>query len=188
MTVTKHPMLSSSGQAWLLALADPLGARPLPSSPLGVLALAQLFDAAALHGVLPAVARNLRAATGREDFRTLADGKEVAAFLREKLAESERLLSGQREIHEVLVGESAKLGRALTAANIRFAMVKGEVFARRLYPSTIDRPFGDIDVLVPAEDFDQAGSVLKALGYRHTHSVRSGAAGARLDKWLLEGE
>lgn len=178
-------MLSSSAQEWLLRLADPLARRPVASSPLRVEVLAALFDAAPLHGVLPAVARNLCALADREGRGVFADAT-AEDYLRDQLAECERSLSAQRAFQDVLIRESHTLGEALAAAAIPFAMVKGEVFARRLYPTIDDRPFGDLDVLVRADDLDRAGPVLAGLGYRRTTSAQRGAVGSRLDEWMLD--
>jgi Uncharacterised nucleotidyltransferase len=187
MSMSKHRILSSSAQEWLLRLADPLARRPVPSAPLRVDVLAALFEAAPLQGVLPALVRNLRALADREGQGFFADAN-AENYLRQRLVESERSLSAQCAFQDVLVRESKRLGDALAAAKIPFAMVKGEVFARRLYPTIEDRPFDDIDVLVRSDDLDRAGPVLGGLGYRRTNSTQRGAVGSRLDEWILDRE
>ncbi len=56
-----HDLLSSCAKDWLVALSDPLQRAPKPGQPLQPDDLDVMVEAASAHGVLPLVARNLRA-------------------------------------------------------------------------------------------------------------------------------
>jgi Uncharacterised nucleotidyltransferase len=59
---------------------------------------------------------------------------------------------------------------ALTSAGIPSVLLKGRAFARELYDSPAERPFGDSDLLVPHADLERAGTVLaRQLGYRRAN-------------------
>src|SRR6185295_18812816 len=57
---------------------------------------------------------------------------------------------------------------ALRDAGIGSVVLKGPAVAHVAYPDPSWRPFGDIDVLVPAGRFDDACDVLAALGYHRS--------------------
>lgn len=54
--------------------------------------------------------------------------------------------------------------RAFGAVGISSILLKGPVTAARLYPDTF-RPYLDIDLLVPPDEHERAGTVLLGLGY-----------------------
>jgi hypothetical protein len=62
---------------------------------------------------------------------------------------------------------TAKVCTALSAAGIPSVLLKGRAFARELYASPLERPFGDTDLLVRDGDLERAEAVLAGeLGYR----------------------
>ena len=76
---------------------------------------------------------------------------------------------------------------ALRTANIDAAMVKGPVFARRLYDRESDRPFTDIDILVAPKHLHRANAVLDELGYREARPEGHDPETYGEFKWLLPG-
>jgi hypothetical protein len=69
----------------------------------------------------------------------------------------------------------AKVAAALDAAQVRWAPVKGVVLARTLYASPSERPYVDVDLLVPREDFARALAAVDAAGWPvHYRSVELG--------------
>ena len=67
------------------------------------------------------------------------------------------------------------------AESLPVTLVKGPVFADRLYPPGL-RPFGDIDLLAAPTALPQLASILRAQGFRR---IEAGVDPARLeDKWV----
>lgn len=66
-------------------------------------------------------------------------------------------------IHERTLGE---LASAFAARGLPWTPVKGAAYARTIYAEPAHRPMSDLDVLVPASDFDRAIQILEGLGYR----------------------
>lgn len=54
----------------------------------------------------------------------------------------------------------------LGAAGVPVIVLKGPVLARTLYPSAVFRPYGDLDLVVPAPGEDRAVAALTAAGLR----------------------
>jgi len=74
--------------------------------------------------------------------------------------------------------EFAYFGALFNAAQIPFAVLKGMALSLFTYPTRIERPFGDIDVLIPLDQLAAAAGTLRAAGFepteiRYPHSVRS---------------
>ncbi len=59
----------------------------------------------------------------------------------------------------------AALLSACAAASLGLIVLKGAALAETVYASPAERPFGDLDVLVRAEDAPRAFAVLSGLGY-----------------------
>lgn len=67
------------------------------------------------------------------------------------------------------------LGEHLRAAGIDFRVLKGAAYAALVYPDRALRAFGDNDVLVRSEQFDEAMAALGAAGYaRYWPELRPG--------------
>lgn len=63
----------------------------------------------------------------------------------------------------------------LTRAGVRAVALKGSALAHTAYPSPALRVFGDVDLLVPSESFDDAAAVLTDLGLqRRWPQLRAG--------------
>ena len=108
-------------------------------------AVDQLIGLASGHGVLPIVLRKLRRqapAAARADM-TLRIGQ---ALLLERKAEA--------------------VCAKLRDAGVAFSIVKGPVFAQRLYEFQADRPFTDIDILISPDDLAPASNIMRDEGFR----------------------
>jgi hypothetical protein len=177
----RHDVLSASARHWLVALSDPLGRAPKPTAALQPDELATIVEAAAAHGVLPAVARNLRA--------MIADHVGFAPGPRQPIENACAALD-QRAV--VVTGQSMLLlhhGRRISAALLRCgvpaAVVKGPVFADKLYPTPTDRSFTDIDILVPYDSLPMCNTILQDLGFAAMPSVLANGRDYEEYKWTL---
>jgi hypothetical protein len=149
---------------WIVHCADPLGARtPAPRRPLPRDKAGKLIDMAEAHGVLGAVMQNFRAF---HDDGWFAEAHAAARARHRANAAFALLLSREADaLAEGLKGLPA-------------AIVKGPVFARRLYPSASLRTFSDIDVLAAEEALPRIGEVLADRGFALAEH------GTREMKWI----
>jgi hypothetical protein len=166
--------LGARAAAWLLHLADPQRLVPPPPGAMPWDEAGAILDAAAAHGVLPAVLRGLaqasRAAGGA--------GAEALERARQRLA-------AQAGFALLLSRHAARVLAALAASGIGATLVKGESFARRIYPDPGLRGFTDLDILVAQQDRRAAGEVLARLDLvEATPDYRAGKDYAE-GKWLL---
>lgn len=116
----------------------------------------RMLSVARLHGVLPIVWRK---------FRTMPPSPALGEAFR---SEMERI----GETVSIMAGQSLLLrhhGRSITSAfadaGIPVAIVKGPVFAERIYKIPADRPFTDIDLLTAPENLVRANAILPSLGF-----------------------
>jgi len=182
-----HPCLSSNSSAWLTVLSDPGAGLPAPTGRLRAADLRLLTEAASAHGVMPIVARNLRrlAASGRA--ATIVDdvnAQSVVETVSNELEQRILLLAGQSLLlsrHATDI--AAALAREAIAANI----VKGPVFARRLYPQPADRSFTDIDILVAPASLASSFNILARLGFVSAADHNREGLGHGEYKWLMPG-
>lgn len=129
-------------EALFLRLADPEApAGPVPAA--GP-ALDAALDLAERHGLTAVVLRKL--------------GPAAPAAMRQRHA----VLAGQSMLLDHL---AEKVTGAMAAAGLAFAVVKGPVFARLLYPARGDRTFTDIDLVMPPGDIAAAGRVMEEAGF-----------------------
>ncbi|WP_292238227.1 nucleotidyltransferase family protein, partial [Mesorhizobium sp.] len=148
--------LSPAEEKLLLEFADP----EAPSEPGGALSassLIALLANAEFHGVLPIMLRKLRE-IGEADLPN-------DAALRQKL-------SGLRDQATLATGQSMllqyhgdRIMKALAAKGVAARIVKGPVFARKLYRHAADRPFTDIDILVDPASIGEANNVIAECGF-----------------------
>jgi hypothetical protein len=134
------------------AVADRSGPNRLEQL-VAVAPVSALPAAAALHRVNGSVRRSLQGVEG------------VPAEARVALEAGERHASLH---HLIVVGALSDIARAFDAAALNWLVMKGPVVASQLYPSTGDRSYGDLDLLVGQQDFGAAVRILEQLGYRHT--------------------
>jgi Uncharacterised nucleotidyltransferase len=149
---------------WIVHCSDPLGARtPAPRRALPPEQGHDLIDMSEAHGVLGAVMQNFRAF---HDDSAFAETHAAARARHRANAAFALLLSREADaLAEDLKGLPA-------------AIVKGPVFARRLYPSASLRTFSDIDVLASEEALPRIREVLADRGFDLAED------GKREMKWL----
>jgi hypothetical protein len=151
--MTKLDRLSQRQCEVLSVLADP-EAQTLQTDALSAFSAADLFAVAEMHGVSQLIYRKIKAS----DASTSAA---MSQFLKiEK--EAYRIQSG---VMLDLSFRGNELGKALNAANIHHRTVKGLTFANDLYDNANDRPYTDIDIVLPLEQLVNATHIAKGLGY-----------------------
>lgn len=162
-------MLTRWTASWLTALADPLGARPpLPEHRLKPRALERLLRLAETHGVLPAVASNLRQvaqSAGAERIIRTSGGASAQENLSAALKGPQETLLERTALSLVVRRQSEELLDALRRRDVPAVVLKGTEFADRLYPIASFRPFIDADVLVPPAALSDVRAVMQQLDY-----------------------
>ncbi len=150
------PELSPAQEKLLINLADPETAADWGKDGSGASLMALLANAE-FHGVLPIVLRKFRE---RGDANLPKD-----AGLPQKLAElrdQATMATGQSML---LQYHGDRIMKALAAKNIPARIVKGPVFARKLYRQVADRPFTDIDILVDPTSIEAANKTIAECGF-----------------------
>ncbi|TIW39553.1 MAG: hypothetical protein E5V61_30145, partial [Mesorhizobium sp.] len=161
------PPLAPADEKLLLTYADPEAELAVASTARSLLAL---LDNAEFHGVLPIMLRKLRE-TGDAHLPQDADLQARLAELRE----ASTLVTGQSML---LQYHGERIMKALAAKAIPARIVKGPVFARKLYKHVSDRPFTDIDILVEPASINEANRVIAASGFElcsgeaHSHDLQ----------------
>ena len=185
MSARRHAKVSSLVQSWMVALADPVNPSDAPAEKLGAKDLTLLTQAVGLHGIGPVFFRNLEALIARDGIARIVTDVSAEKILDDALAEEKLRRESQRRTEQLLTESGEQIGRALAQVNIATIRAKGDVFARRLYPHSADRPFGDIDILVRTDDLDRTKPVIQELGFRLKSSRSKGGKEYWLDKWVL---
>ena len=131
-----------------------------PEAPLPLEAIAnrqtleRLGELAELHGVRPILLRKLRLQpVPREAVSAVLERWKTRSIL-----EAGQTMLLRRHAGLVLAG--------LEAEGVAARVVKGPVFADRLYAQAADRPFTDIDLIVRRDDLAGVGRVMEGLGFR----------------------
>lgn len=114
--------------------------------------------------------------TSREALLKLARPHGVENILWRKFGADIDAPGSAETLHRVgqtmlLDGLRLELSAALAAKGVPASVVKGSVFAERLYAVRSDRLFSDVDLLVDPSFMEEAGVVMAGLGY-----VREGKA------------
>ncbi len=150
---------------WLVALSDPLGpSAQTPGRPLKPEDFARLRRRADRHGVLPALAANLRAFAREQgtDALVRGDGRAVVQALLDEVEARRVQYCG---FALLLRSQLREIRRQLASSGVPAVVLKGAQFCDRLYPRPELRPFTDIDLLVPKAMVPAAGDALENLGY-----------------------
>ncbi|TPK99806.1 nucleotidyltransferase family protein [Mesorhizobium sp. B2-4-12] len=170
------PPLTPADEKLLLRFADPESTAV--DDNLSAKALSALLDNAEFHGVLPIMLRKLRE---RGDVHLPDD---PALQLK---------LSGLRDQATIATGQSMllqyhgdRIMKGLAAEGIPARIVKGPVFARKLYRNISDRPFTDIDILVEPGNLARANQVIAASGFE-LGSDEAESYQLQEFKWLEKG-
>ncbi|WP_421914783.1 nucleotidyltransferase family protein [Mesorhizobium sp.] len=150
------PPLSPTDKKLLLRYADP------EASMIGDLresadTMMALLANAEFHGTLPIMLRKL----GEIGGETLPKDAALRATLSD-LRQKATIVTGQSML---LHYHGDRIMKALAADGIPARIVKGPVFARKLYRNVSDRPFTDIDILVEPGRLSEANRVIAACGF-----------------------
>lgn len=149
----RHAPLSAQEQLLFAGLADP-EKEVVTDDCRNEQTTLRMLHIARLHGVLPIVWRKLR---------TLPSGMGEAFEAQMRSAgDAVAIMAGQSLL---LRHHGRGITQAFAEAGIPVAVVKGPVFAERLYKIPADRPFTDIDLLTPPENLAKANAILAALGF-----------------------
>jgi hypothetical protein len=137
-------------RALLLQCSDPCGASPDASLGISKVEISRLIEEAHAHGVLPAVMQKLPALLDDELY-DFADGESRPS----------------RRISASLTTMLDAHAHAITACvgDLPVSIVKGQTFARRIYPSRSLRPYTDLDLLVAPDATESVGEVLAGQGF-----------------------
>jgi hypothetical protein len=151
----RHAPLNEREQTLFAGLADP-EKEANPEDWTSEAQAIRMLSVARLHGVLPIVWRKFRTMhppTGPGD-----------AFRSEmqRAGDTVAIMAGQSLL---LRHHSRSITGAFAEAGIPVAIVKGPVFAERIYKVAADRPFTDIDLLTAPENLAKANAALPSLGF-----------------------
>lgn len=136
---------------------------------------ARLFEALRLHNVEPVALHKLRSLPLEARF---APG--LCSAWKDHLY--------MRALVSALSGAADNLTRAFADADLPFRVVKGARFAHDLYPAPAQRPFSDIDILVPMAARHRHETVLRDLGYHKFERAHFDKSGTNEEqKWGLDG-
>ncbi|MBN9222309.1 MAG: nucleotidyltransferase family protein [Mesorhizobium sp.] len=149
------PSLTTAEERLLLRYADPEAEAVQNVS--SAKSLSALLDNAEFHGILPIMLRKLRE---HGDSHLPKDAGLEARL--EDLRQKATIATGQSML---LQYHGDRIMRGMAAENIPARIVKGPVFARKLYRNLSDRPFTDIDILVDPADLARANKVIAACGF-----------------------
>jgi len=170
-------------ERWLLALADPENpGRKLPRQKLAQDEILPMCLHAELHGVLPAVLKNvdrlLRNEAGTLLLEPGFNSEAITAIqpLQSRLAE-------KTAIALFLGAESRRISAAIQANGAVTITLKGADFAERLYTPPAFRLFGDLDLLARVDDWDCVSGVMSRLGYVRQELSMKYASGYSEETW-----
>jgi len=150
------PPLSPTNKRLLLRYADP-EASMVDDSRESAKTLTALLANAEFHGTLPIMLRKLRE---RGDENLPRDAALLATL--HDLRQKATIITGQSML---LQYHGDRIMKALAANGIPARIVKGPVFARKLYRNVADRPFTDIDILVEPARLADANRTIAACGF-----------------------
>ena len=170
-----HRLLDEKEQDLICSLADPL-CEPPGADQVAALDADVLFEAARHHNIEPVLVRKL----SRLD---LSGSEQFTA----QLAQSTRDLMYMTAMTMALDDHSGKIRQAMDGSDLPYAVVKGAAFARELYPFASDRPYSDIDVLLPAASLTPAMDIMTSLGFvQHKRAHFDKSEANEEQKWVLK--
>lgn len=182
-----HASLSSAASAWLAALSDPWARAPAPTGQIQAAEFPLFIEAALAHGVLPAVARNLQGLAVGGHGKVLFDDASTQHFIEscsKELSQRLVILAGRNLL---LARHAANITATFASEAVPAALVKGPVFARRLYPQPADRSFTDIDILIAPSSLPASFSILERLGFIRAAGNTDHGREHDEFKWILPG-
>lgn len=160
-------MRMTTAEEWLWVLCMPEGlsrGRGLPRRRLHPTEWNELCRQADVHGVLASVERNVRALMVDRAGEVAATDEERAAC-GSAMEAAARRGAERGAVAAVLRHRGELVVAALRTAGIRCVVLKGWVFADRLYPAAGLRPYVDVDLLVPSGAWGAVDRVMGSLGY-----------------------
>jgi hypothetical protein len=164
-------------QALLCDLADPEAPAPGRET-LACFGPRDLLDLARYHAVEAVVWRKLSLLSGDLD----AGWAGMIAELTERV----RIATG---VTMLLEAHASRIVRGLSDRRLPYRLVKGAAFAGALYPEISDRPYTDVDILVPAGSLEDLGAVMREAGFGLAVLPRPEKTEIyREQKWTREGE
>lgn len=170
------PPLTSIEERLLLRFADPEATAVEDN--LSAKVLSALLDNAEFHGVLPIMLRKLQEGG---DARLPQD-----ASLREKLDDLRNKATIATGQSMLLQYHGDRIMKGMATAGVPARIVKGPVFARKLYRNVSDRPFTDIDILVEPANLARANQVIAGCGFE-LGSNEAESYQLQEFKWLEKG-
>jgi hypothetical protein len=186
--VDHHAPLSNAAAAWLMAVAHPAAAHASRRALPDLSEVGPVLHAATLHGVLPAVLAALR---GAGDLGAVAGRSGSAAEVdaaNKAIAAARAQQVHQTGLELMLRHHGERVVKALGAAGIAAAILKGPVFARRLYREPAMRTFTDIDIIMPRPTRGAVIAIMRDLGFAmREHEYRAGKDYSE-DSWQLASE
>ncbi|MEM1378052.1 MAG: nucleotidyltransferase family protein [Pseudomonadota bacterium] len=136
-----------------------------------------LLQLAHAHGVTPIILRKLDELDNQiePEAHEIIEAKRDQAFI-EMMA---KILDSHRTHIEI----------AMREASIPFSIVKGHTFRHALYKHPTDRPFSDIDILVPPDSLKGAQRVLEQLDFaQFKRGFLDKSEANREEKWGYKGD
>ena len=170
-------------EEWLLALSDPEGPKsPLPRRRLNGPDILSLCLLANMHGVLPAVLREVECLLCDKPANLLANENFVSEVLA-VVGQAKNRLAQRSAMAMFLGAEAQRLVGELAAASADAVVLKGADFAARLYAQSALRTFGDIDLLVRVSDWGAMNATMARLGYESRVQPMKHAGGYSESSW-----
>lgn len=155
MEEERHAPLTEREQLLFAGLADP-EKEANPEDWASEEAALRMLSVARLHGVLPIVWRK---------FRTMPSSSGLGDAFQSEMQNAGNTVAIMAGQSLLLRHHSRSITSAFAEARIPAAIVKGPVFAERIYKVPADRPFTDIDLLTAPENIAKANAALPSLGF-----------------------
>jgi hypothetical protein len=97
----------------------------------------------------------------------LSEGREASAGVASDLVKTATMSPAQLVVGGQLLAEAAykELSHELNSYGIDHLLLKGPHLGAAIYGDSSQRPYGDLDVLVPAQQFDEAVAALAGCGF-----------------------
>jgi Uncharacterised nucleotidyltransferase len=182
-----HPPLSSAGYAWLSVLSNPDMEYPIAGKMRSHGEIAWLAEAASAHGVLPVFTRNLRKFMTTFDASSILVGPQAEETISRTLCDLDERLTLITGRSLLLTHYQRQISLAIEEKGLDAAIIKGPVFARRLYEKHSDRSFTDIDILVDPRSLQATIELVSGLGFVEGANPTPQRKAQSEFKWVLPG-
>lgn len=188
MTIShKHKIISPRAADWLLRSINPFTTDSPTADPPLAEDVESLLKAAELHGVLPLVLKALKARSEGTAEKSWLHGSAVEIAAADDAIRSARTLQlHQTGLELLLVHHAEQILAKLRVAGADAAIVKGPVFARRLYAAPGLRSFTDVDVVISPTARDATKTIMTELGFVFAEQAYRGSEDYFEDKWFLQ--